>query len=111
MKSRSHASEIRNGGNPKASNPGHGCRLQGGSLFEIARPENKAQKPKEEICRSRDKSFRCSRTPGFMVLYSFIKDALLSKVGIVKVCWDEHAEESRETYYDLTETSSPLRRP
>ena len=41
--------------------------------------------------------------PGFMVLYGFIKDALLSKVGIVKVWWDEREEEERETYYDLTE--------
>ena len=40
---------------------------------------------------------------GFMVLYSFVKDALLSKVGIVKVWWEEREEEERETYYDLTE--------
>ena len=43
------------------------------------------------------------RNPGFMVLYSFIKDALLSKVGIVKVWWEESEQEQRETYYDLTE--------
>lgn len=43
------------------------------------------------------------QNPGFMVLYSFIKDALLSKVGIVKVWWEEREEEERETYYDLTE--------
>jgi hypothetical protein len=43
------------------------------------------------------------QNPGFMVLYSFIKDALLSKVGIVKVWWEESEEEQRETYYDLTE--------
>src|SRR5690242_16873337 len=29
------------------------------------------------------------QNPGFMVTYAFIKDALLSKVGIVKVFWDE----------------------
>ena len=28
------------------------------------------------------------QNPGFLVLYSFIKDALLSKVGIVKVWWE-----------------------
>lgn len=39
--------------------------------------------------------------PGFLVLYSFIKDALLSKVGVVKVWWEERAVEERETYYDL----------
>jgi hypothetical protein len=40
---------------------------------------------------------------GFMVLYSFIKDGLLSKTGLVKVWWDEDEREERETYYDLTE--------
>lgn len=48
------------------------------------------------------------QNPGFMVLYSFIKDALLSKVGIVKVWWEEREEESRETYYDLTEDQFTL---
>ena len=46
--------------------------------------------------------------PGFMVLYAFIKDALLSKVGIVKVWWEEREEESRETYYDLTDDQFAL---
>jgi hypothetical protein len=48
------------------------------------------------------------QNPGFMVLYDFIKDALLSKVGIVKVWWDEREEEQRETYYDLTEDQFAL---
>lgn len=42
------------------------------------------------------------KNPGFMILYSFIKDALLQKNGIVKVFWEEHDVEERETYYDLT---------
>ena len=45
---------------------------------------------------------------GFMVLYSFIKDALLSKAGIVKVWWEEREEESRETYYDLSDEQFAL---
>lgn len=40
---------------------------------------------------------------GFMVLYTFIKDSLLSKVGIAKVCWEEREEESKETYYDISD--------
>ncbi|MDO8682485.1 MAG: hypothetical protein Q7N50_03270, partial [Armatimonadota bacterium] len=40
------------------------------------------------------------KNPGFLVLYSFIKDALLSKNGIVKIFWDEEEREERETYYD-----------
>ncbi len=43
------------------------------------------------------------RNPGFMILYGFIKDALLSKTGIVKVWWEEREQEERETYYDLTD--------
>src|SRR6516165_6345466 len=43
------------------------------------------------------------RNPGFLVLYAFVKDALLSKVGIVKVWWEEREETERETYLDLTE--------
>ncbi len=45
------------------------------------------------------------QNPGFMVLYSMIKDALLSKVGIVKVWWDECEIEERETYYDLDDAT------
>ena len=48
------------------------------------------------------------QNPGFMTLYSFIKDALLSKVGIVKVWWEETEQEERETYYDLTDDQFAL---
>jgi hypothetical protein len=40
------------------------------------------------------------QNPGFLVLYSFIKDALLQKVGIVKVWTEDDKEGSRETYYN-----------
>ncbi len=40
------------------------------------------------------------QNPGFLVLYSFIKDALLSKVGVVKVWWETREEHERETYLD-----------
>src|SRR6266545_3361962 len=43
------------------------------------------------------------KNPGFLILYSFIKDALLSKVGIVKVWWEEEEREQRETLYGLTD--------
>ena len=45
---------------------------------------------------------------GFMVLYSFLKDALLSKVGIVKVFWEEREEEQRDTFYNLDEDQFTL---
>ncbi|MBR0694819.1 hypothetical protein [Bradyrhizobium lablabi] len=48
------------------------------------------------------------QNPGFMTLYAFVKDALLSKVGIAKVWWEEREEESRETYYDLSDDQFAL---
>jgi hypothetical protein len=44
-----------------------------------------------------------NQNPGFRILYDFIKDALLEKVGIVKVWWEETEDEENETYYDLSE--------
>ena len=46
--------------------------------------------------------------PGFLILYSFIKDALLSKVGVVKVWWETRTLEERETYYDLSDDAFAL---
>jgi hypothetical protein len=45
---------------------------------------------------------------GFLVLYSFIKDALLSKVGVVKVWWDCRDEVERETYLDQPDDAFAL---
>jgi hypothetical protein len=43
------------------------------------------------------------RNPGFIVLYSMIKDALLQKVGIVKSWWEETETEDEEFYRGLTD--------
>src|SRR5215831_12955366 len=40
---------------------------------------------------------------GFLALYRFIKDALLSKLGVVKVHWVEETIEHREVYLDQDE--------
>ncbi len=48
------------------------------------------------------------KSNGFMVLYQFIKDALLSKNGIVKVWTEEEETETRETYYDQPADALPL---
>src|SRR5438270_13557498 len=45
------------------------------------------------------------QNPGFLVLYSFIKDALLSKVGVVKVWWEKQELKERETYLDLDDAA------
>ena len=46
--------------------------------------------------------------PGFLILYTFIKDALVSKTGIVKVWWEDRTLRERETYYDLTDDAFAL---
>lgn len=40
---------------------------------------------------------------GFKILYSWFKDALLEKNGIVKVYWDESETSEQETYKNLSE--------
>ena len=40
--------------------------------------------------------FNCDN-PGFMILHNWFKDALLTKIGIVKCWWDEQVEVSRES--------------
>jgi hypothetical protein len=68
--------------------------------------------PEDEAAASQETDYVnhvfMQQNPGFMILYSLIKDALLSKVGIVKVWWEEREEEQRETYYDLTDDQFAL---
>jgi len=40
---------------------------------------------------------------GFVITYTWLKDALLQKNGIVQAFWDETEEETREEYESLTE--------
>lgn len=49
-----------------------------------------------------------NQNAGFLTLYSFIKDALLSKVGVVKVWWEKTEREERETYFDKTDDEYAL---
>src|SRR5882672_5953416 len=48
------------------------------------------------------------QNPGFIILYSMIKDALLSKVGVVKVWWEKTETTERETYQGLDDLSYAL---
>lgn len=41
--------------------------------------------------------------PGWLVLYTWFKDALLQKNGIVKVSWDKTAKPTQESYQDLSD--------
>lgn len=45
---------------------------------------------------------------GFLILYTFIKDALLEKVGIVKVWTEKTQQEKKESFYDQTDDAFAL---
>ena len=42
--------------------------------------------------------------PGFEILYTWFKDALLEKNGIVKIYWSDENKTSQETYKNLSDT-------
>lgn len=44
-----------------------------------------------------------AQNDGFQVLHTMFKDALISKVGVLKVWWDEHEEQAREEYRGLSD--------
>jgi hypothetical protein len=41
------------------------------------------------------------QNPGFVILYEYMFDSLLQKLGAVKIWWDTHEEEEKETYLGL----------
>jgi len=43
------------------------------------------------------------QNPGFQLIYTWIKDALLQKTGILKVWWEDKTDNTRETYDGMTE--------
>lgn len=43
------------------------------------------------------------QNPGFLILYTWFKDALLQKCGFLKVYWDTYDEQKREDYTGLTD--------
>src|SRR3546814_12898935 len=44
-----------------------------------------------------------NENPGFLILYSQIKDALLSKNGIIKAWWEKSEGVEKDTYNNLDE--------
>lgn len=43
------------------------------------------------------------QNPGFQIIYTWIKDALIQKNGVLKVWWDDSREDVREVYRGLTD--------
>lgn len=43
------------------------------------------------------------KNPGFSILHDWFKDALLKKLGVIKIYWEEGFTNEKETYHNLTE--------
>ena len=66
--------------------------------FEATKPGDEA---KAEQCTDYVNHVVHVHNPGERIIYNWMKDALLSKNGIVKVWWDDRKEEKREEYRNL----------
>lgn len=48
------------------------------------------------------------QNPGFKIGYTWLKDALISKIGVIKYWWDESEKSERSTFKDLDEEEIEL---
>lgn len=48
------------------------------------------------------------QNPGFQILYTWMKDALLQKNGVLKVWWDDSAQDVREVYRGLNDAEAAM---
>lgn len=62
------------------------------------RPRKQGDEPKAEQATDYINYLYHTRNDGEMITYGWMKDALLSKVGFLKVWWDTRAEETRSEY-------------
>lgn len=67
--------------------------------FEPTKP---GDEPKAEQATDYVNHVLHAHNPGERIIYNWMKDALLSKNGIVKVWWDDRQEEKREEYRNLS---------
>lgn len=77
---------------------------------EVVRFEAVGQEDEEGAAQETDYTNHVfmQQNHGFLVLHNFIKDALLSKNGYVKVWWDKGVRQERETYKGLTDDELAL---
>lgn len=68
--------------------------------FEATKP---GDEEKADLCTDYINHLFYVRNAGERIAYNWLKDALISKVGLLKVWWDTRHEESREEYVGLTD--------
>jgi len=66
-------------------------------------PNNEEDIPKAEQETDYTRYVFDHQNTGFLILYQWVKDALIQKNGIIKVFWDEDVEEEQETYENISD--------
>lgn len=78
------------------------AKFVGGDQVVEFEPATKDDEQKATQCTDYLNYLFIKKNNGHKVCYSWFKDALLQKNGIIKVWWDTRAEEKREEYKGLT---------
>jgi hypothetical protein len=78
------------------------AKFVGGDQVVEFEPATKDDEQKATQCTDYLNYMFLKKNNGHKVCYSWFKDALLQKNGIIKVWWDTRAEEKREEYKGLT---------
>lgn len=75
----------------------------GGDTVVEFEPTRQDDEEKAQVCTDYINYLFFKRNNGHKLAYTWIKDALIQKVGIVKVWWDNRTEETREEYKALSD--------
>lgn len=79
------------------------AKFVGGDAVVEFEPSQRGDEEKAKSCTDYMNYLFFKKNNGHAITYSWFKDALLQKNGIIKAWWDTRAEEKREEYKGLTE--------
>lgn len=71
-------------------------------------PRSEGQEEKAQLATEYVNYVIHKQNPGFQIIHTWIKDALIQKTGILKVWWDDSTEDLREVYRGLTEQQAAM---
>jgi len=76
-------------------------KFVGGDTVVEFEPQQEGDEDKAQLCTDYLNYLFFKKNNGHKIVYTWFKDALLQKVGIVKCWWDTRTEETREEYKAL----------
>ncbi len=78
-------------------------KFVGGDTVVEFEPQQEEDEEKAQLCTDYLNYLFFRKNNGHKIVYTWFKDALLQKVGIVKCWWDTRVEETREEYKALSD--------